>query len=76
MQKGKCVWCGLHFRSDDLLEVDHVVAKSQGGKDEYGNHQLLHGHCHDSKSYGDGSRKKAKHPPDEKEGSLETPLLN
>jgi RNA-directed DNA polymerase len=55
IQKGKCVWCGLHFRSDDLLEVDHMVPKSQGGKDEYTNFQLLHGHCHDSKSSKNGN---------------------
>ena len=54
-QKGKCVYCGLYFRENDVLEVDHIIPKSQGGKDEYKNLQLLHRHCHDSKTARDGS---------------------
>lgn len=53
-QKGKCAHCGLHFREDDLMEVDHIIPKSQGGKDEYKNLQLLHRHCHDTKTAKDG----------------------
>ncbi|MFO7092573.1 HNH endonuclease, partial [Limnospira platensis] len=34
----------------DLIEVDHIVPRSQGGKDEYKNLQLLHRHCHDDKT--------------------------
>jgi RNA-directed DNA polymerase len=49
-QKGKCKWCNENFQYDDVLEVDHVIPKSQGGKDEYSNLQLLHGHCHDTKT--------------------------
>jgi RNA-directed DNA polymerase len=54
-QKGKCTNCGLYFRDGDLLEIDHIIPKSQGGKDEYKNMQLLHRHCHDQKTAGDGS---------------------
>ncbi|WP_228012943.1 group II intron reverse transcriptase [Nostoc edaphicum] len=54
-QKGKCTHCGLFFREDDLMEVDHTIPKSKGGKDEYKNLQLLHRHCHDIKTANDGS---------------------
>ncbi|MEL7039729.1 MAG: reverse transcriptase domain-containing protein [Cyanobacteria bacterium J06592_8] len=49
-QKGVCPWCCLHFREEDILEVDHIKATALGGKDEYKNLQLLHGHCHDEKT--------------------------
>ncbi len=49
-QKGKCNWCELHFREDDLLETDHILPTSQGGKDVSSNRQLLHRHCHDEKT--------------------------
>jgi RNA-directed DNA polymerase len=54
-QKGKCPYCGQYFTSNDLLEVDHITPRSKGGKDEYKNLQLLHAHCHDTKSRYDGS---------------------
>lgn len=54
-QKGKCTHCGLLFLSEDVMEVDHIIPKSQGGKDEYKNLQLLHRHCHDKKTAKDGS---------------------
>jgi RNA-directed DNA polymerase len=54
-QKGKCAYCELHFREEDVLEVDHKIPKSQGGKDKYDNWQLLHRHCHDTKTALDGS---------------------
>lgn len=54
-QKGKCTHCGLFFKDGDIIELDHIIPKSQGGKDEYKNWQLLHRHCHDEKSRGDGS---------------------
>ncbi len=49
-QKGKCNWCGLHFREGDILEEDHILATALGGKHEYDNLQLLHGTCHDDKT--------------------------
>ncbi|NET55212.1 MAG: group II intron reverse transcriptase/maturase [Symploca sp. SIO2E6] len=54
-QKGKCTYCGLYFRENDVIEVDHKIPKSQGGKDSYKNWQLLHRHCHDKKTANDGS---------------------
>ncbi len=54
-QKGKCTHCKMFFREDDVMEVDHVIPKSHGGKDEYKNLQLLHRHCHDTKTANDGS---------------------
>jgi RNA-directed DNA polymerase len=49
-QKGKCKYCGLSFKDADLLEIDHIIPKSQGGKDVYKNLQVLHRHCHDEKT--------------------------
>ncbi|WP_069791690.1 group II intron reverse transcriptase/maturase (plasmid) [Cyanobacterium sp. IPPAS B-1200] len=54
-QKGKCTVCGLNFKDGDKLEVDHIIPKALGGKDEYKNLQLLHRHCHDKKTASDGS---------------------
>jgi RNA-directed DNA polymerase len=49
-QKGKCAHCELFFRDGDVMEIDHKIPRSQGGKDEYRNLQLLHRHCHDVKT--------------------------
>jgi RNA-directed DNA polymerase len=49
-QKGKCSHCGLYFKSTDLVEVDHIKPRVEGGKDTYENLQLLHRHCHQVKS--------------------------
>ncbi|MDT9180160.1 MULTISPECIES: reverse transcriptase domain-containing protein [unclassified Limnospira] len=49
-QKGRCTWCGQYFAPSDLVEVDHIIPRSLGGKDEYKNLQLLHRHCHDDKT--------------------------
>ncbi|BAZ18976.1 reverse transcriptase (plasmid) [Calothrix sp. NIES-4071] len=54
-QKGKCAHCGLFFRENDVMEIDHIIPKSRGGKDEYKNWQLLHRHCHDTKTALDSS---------------------
>lgn len=54
-QKGRCAHCGLFFREDDVMEIDHIIPKSLGGRDEYKNWQLLHRHCHDTKTASDGS---------------------
>ena len=37
------------------MEIDHIIPKSKGGKNEYKNFQLLHKHCHDTKTARDGS---------------------
>jgi RNA-directed DNA polymerase len=54
-QKGICPHCGLYFTSTDIVEVDHIKPTSLGGKDTYDNLQLLHKHCHDTKTGTDGS---------------------
>jgi RNA-directed DNA polymerase len=54
-QKGKCTHCGLYFTEESVMEVDHIIPKSKGGKNEYKNLQLLHRHCHDEKTALDGS---------------------
>ena len=54
-QKGKCNYCGLHFKYGDLIEKDHIIPKSNGGKNEIKNLQLLHRHCHDKKTANDGN---------------------
>ena len=44
-QEGRCMLCGLHFMSEDHLEVHH-----RDGNHNYNmlsNLALLHGHCHD-----------------------------
>ncbi len=53
-QKGKCNWCKLTFRHEDVIEVDHIIPTSNGGTDYYKNLQLLHRHCHDEKTLTDG----------------------
>lgn len=52
-QKGKCSYCGLHFREGDIWEKDHIIPRSVGGNNEYKNLQLLHLHCHDHKTIRD-----------------------
>ena len=53
-QRGKCAHCQLFFKDRDLLEIDHILPRARGGKDEFTNLQLLHRHCHDVKSASDG----------------------
>ena len=55
-QKGICPYCGSPFKNDDIMEVDHIIPKCEGGKDIYQNLQLLHGHCHDNKTKDDKRR--------------------
>ena len=52
-QKGKCFRCGLHFQEWDVIEIDHIIPRALGGKDEYKNLQALHRHCHDEKTKDD-----------------------
>jgi len=49
-QAGKCRFCGLYFKDGDLLEKDHRIPLATGGKDMVTNLQLLHRHCHDTKT--------------------------
>jgi RNA-directed DNA polymerase len=52
-QRGRCKWCGLLFRWDDLMEIDHIIPRKLGGKEAYYNMQLIHRHCHDIKTTSD-----------------------
>jgi RNA-directed DNA polymerase len=45
---------------ESVLEVDHVIPKSKGGKNSYENLQLLHRHCHDEKTASDIAEARAK----------------
>ena len=59
IQKGICPWCNTKFWIESEVEVDHIIPRSIGGKDEYKNLQLLHKHCHKEKSKTDGSQTKS-----------------
>ena len=49
-QQGICPHCGLFFKPEDSMEIDHKFPKSQGGTHRYTNLELLHRHCHDVKT--------------------------
>jgi RNA-directed DNA polymerase len=61
-QKGKCLHCGLHFKPGDIWEIDHINPKANGGRNTMDNFQLLHRHCHDSKTKEDLAGMRDKHP--------------
>lgn len=44
-QANRCMLCGLHFTTEDHLEVHH--RNGQHHDNTYANLVLLHGHCHD-----------------------------
>jgi RNA-directed DNA polymerase len=48
-QQGKCKWCGLLFREDDHIEIDHIQPRSRGGLNRIDNKCALHLHCHDER---------------------------
>ena len=73
IQKGKCAHCKKLFTNEDILEVDHIIPRCKGGKDEYENLQLLHRHCHDVKTSKDGSTVRKKGVPRVKGHSSEEP---
>ena len=56
-QHGKCAWCGLYFREEDLAEMDHRIPTARGGMHRAVNWQLIHRHCHDQKTAQDGSHR-------------------
>lgn len=45
IQKGLCPLC-KNPMVDSVVEIDHIIPKALGGKDNYKNWQLLHKHCH------------------------------
>jgi len=44
-QKGRCMWRGLRFTAEDIVEVHHRDGNRSNNR--YANLELLHGHCHD-----------------------------
>ena len=50
IQKWQCPRCGLYFKNEDLLEVDHSIPTALGGKDDMSNKSIYHRHCHDEKT--------------------------
>jgi 5-methylcytosine-specific restriction endonuclease McrA len=54
-QKGKSQHCGIHFKDVDVWEIDHILPSTLGAKSIDVNKQLLHRHCHDTKTANDGS---------------------
>ena len=49
-QDGRCTYCGYSFKAGDVLEVDHLIPRKQGGRDDSTNWQLLHRYCHVEKT--------------------------
>jgi RNA-directed DNA polymerase len=49
-QDGRCTSCGYSFKAGDVLEVDHLIPRQQGGRDVSTNWQLLHRYCHVEKT--------------------------
>lgn len=45
IQKGFCPLCKNPIK-DTVVEIDHIIPKALGGKDNYKNWQLIHKHCH------------------------------
>jgi RNA-directed DNA polymerase len=45
-QQGRCRQCGESLFNDEDLQVHHLLARSQGGKDSYSNLILVHLLCH------------------------------
>jgi len=43
------VWAA---QDTDVVEIDHITTKVQGGGEELGNKCLLHQHCHDDRHAG------------------------
>ena len=54
-QKGQCQECGLKIMTRSLMEIDHIIPVSLGGRYSISNLQILHRHYHDKKTAKDGS---------------------
>ena len=49
-QKGRCGICGNPFLPDDLIERDHIIPKTLGGKNIRKNVHAVHRYCHLNKT--------------------------
>nr|YP_009184903.1 putative reverse transcriptase, intron maturase and HNH endonuclease [Jenufa minuta]ALO63006.1 putative reverse transcriptase, intron maturase and HNH endonuclease [Jenufa minuta] len=58
-QNQRCAVCHQELTSFDSnsWEVDHIIPRSKGGKDEYKNLQLVHKECHVKKTRSDTSKR-------------------
>ena len=80
-QKGKCTHCGMFFKDGDVWEIDHIIPKSKGGKNDEKNLQLLHRHCHDTKTANDelavgaGTHDKSQNIEEPDEAKVSRPVL-
>ena len=54
-QQGRCPVCEQFFMLGDKIDADHIVPVTAGGRKGRVNQQLLHQHCHQQKTSGDGS---------------------
>jgi RNA-directed DNA polymerase len=45
-----CPICGETLYNGEELQQDHIKPRHKGGKDSYGNYQLLHSDCHKQKT--------------------------
>ncbi len=54
-QKFICNHCEQMFKHESIIELDHIKPKSCGGGEQSTNLQVLHRHCHDTKTRTDGS---------------------
>ncbi len=52
-QRGRCTHCKLLIRYGDKVEIDHVIPLFKGGASGFNNLQLLHRHCHHTKTASD-----------------------
>jgi RNA-directed DNA polymerase len=46
-QDGCCCWCGLHFSTEDVIEIDHIDRNRANYS--FDNLRALHRHCHDER---------------------------
>ena len=49
-QKSRCTICSQKFKYSDIMEIDHIVPLFKNGKRIFSNIQLVHKHCHRSKT--------------------------
>lgn len=46
-QNGKCAWCKGTIHVGQVVEIDHIVPKKDGGSNTIKNLRLVHCYCHD-----------------------------
>ncbi len=47
LQNGKCKWCNGSIYTGQVVEIDHIIPKKNGGSSKLKNLRLVHSHCHD-----------------------------